>query len=225
MKSSPAHILMALSLGALPTWLVAQYNSKGTFHASIGTAIGAHGIAYDETIKLNEFGLPFEYSQSSTGGAATTTVPIELGVGLGRVFSLGVFVEPGAYVDSSGSNASNAIVLVGLQPRFYLVNRDRFAWMASLQVGASGLRIQRKIDDVAEDAGFSGGIFGLGTGVGVKLADVVGLQFHLRYLGSVMDLRARELDGISTMDIYTSRIGSAGVLAQLGLAFHIGGVK
>jgi hypothetical protein len=53
----------------------------------------------------------------------------------------------------------------------------------------------------------------------------VGLQFHLRYLGSVMDLRARELDGISTMDIYTSRIGSAGVLAQLGLAFHIGGAK
>ena len=65
-------ILMALLLGALPTWLVAQYNSKGTFHASIGTAIGAHGIAYDETIKLNVFGVPFEYSQSSTGGAATS---------------------------------------------------------------------------------------------------------------------------------------------------------
>ncbi len=201
----------------------AQYNAKGTFHAGIGGAIGAHGIAYDQTFKVSLFGATISQSRSTTDAAATTTLPIELGMGLGRAFSIGLFLEPGAYVDSSGSAATNALLLVGLQPRFYLVNKDRFAWMASLQLGASALRIQREEGAVKEDARYSGAAVGLGTGVGLKFTDAFGLEFHVRYMGTVMDLKAREVNDRSTMDFYEATLRSGGVLAQLGLAFHFGG--
>ena len=71
-------------------------------------------------------------NQTETDGAATVTVPIEFGVGLSKAISLGLYLEPGRYLDSSATE-SNGMVMLGLQPRFYLVNRDAFAWLASVQ--------------------------------------------------------------------------------------------
>lgn len=200
----------------------AQYNSKGKFHVAIGGAIGSHGTELDQRFNL----LGVEIAQTRLGGAATITLPLELGYGLGERFSIGLLLEPGFYVNDSAdaNDQSNTLAVVALQPRFYLVNKDRFAWSASLQLGTAALRIQDDTPGANADERYAGAAWGLGTGLGFGLGDKVGLEFHLRYLATRMELRAREFNGLSTMEVYNATLSSSGVVAQLSLAFRFGGM-
>jgi hypothetical protein len=198
------------------SWLSAQYNDKGSVHLSLGYAGGAHATEYDQTITL--IGIPIR--SSSTGGAATSTFPLEVQYGFAKIFSLGLYFETGRYVDSVETK-ENTIRLIGLQPRFYLVNKDRFAWMAGLQLGGTKLQI----DDV-EAAGrpkstFTGAHVGIFTGVGFLFSDLIGLQVHLRYLANTLPLKEYELNG-SNLDLSNieAELRARGLALQLSLNFR-----
>ncbi|MBX2979016.1 MAG: hypothetical protein KF905_06960 [Flavobacteriales bacterium] len=211
-------LLWVLSTATLAT---AQYNSKGKFHVAIGGALGGHGTAVEQRFTL--FGL--QWSQVKNGSAATTSLPVEIGFGLGQRFSLGLILEPGRYVNDSAKAQvrNNALAVVALQPRFYLVNKDRFAWSASLQLGSAALRILDETPGAKTDERYSGPAWGMGSGVAFGLGDKVGLEFHLRYLATRMELRAREFNSLSTMEVYNATLSTSGVVAQLSLAFRFGG--
>jgi hypothetical protein len=219
MRSRSILLLPALLL--LCSTISAQYNSKGKFHLGIGGALGGHGTQLDQTFKI--FGL--NVTNTETSAAATATVPIEFGWGLGNRFSLGFAIEPGSYVPDSANAEyqTNNIAIVALQPRFFILNKDRFAWMASLQLGGAALRIKDDTPNQTVDERYAGVAFGLGTGVGVGFSDKFGLEFHLRYLATNMELRAREFNDRSTMEVYNATLSTGGVLAQLSLAFRFGG--
>lgn len=199
----------------------AQYHGKGRVHLAIGGALGGHATQIDQRFTI----LGFDLQRSETSSAATTTLPIELGYGLGERFSLGLAFEPGSYVPDSNATVeqSNNVAIVALQPRFYLVNGDRFAWSASLQLGSAALRIKDETPGRTIDERYAGAAFGLGTGIGIGLGETVGLEFHLRYLATRMELRAREFNDQSTMDVYNATLTTGGVVAQLSLAFRFGG--
>ena len=197
------------------TGLSAQYNAKGTLHLAIGMNLGAHATEYDRTITIPVINLPVR--QVSTGGAATLTVPLELHYGFAPSFSLGVYAEPGRYVDSVESR-QNRIAMLGLQPRFYLVNKERFAWMASLQVGATRLTI----DDVEAPGRpksiHAGGHFGLGTGVGFLFSDAVGLQLHVRLLANNLPLQEYEVNGsLLPKELFDAELRARGLGLQASL--------
>ena len=84
----------------------AQFNQKGTVHLSIGIAGGAHNTQTKQTLHI--FGV--DLSKTTDSHAATVTFPIQVGVGLADFFSMGAFLEPGSYLDSSVTH-SNSIVL------------------------------------------------------------------------------------------------------------------
>lgn len=196
--------------------LVAQYNDKGTVHLAIGGAVSAYATEYDQTITI----LGFPIRTTSDGGAATTTLPIEFHYGFARIFSLGLYVEPGRYIDSVDTK-ENSIMLIGLQPRFYLINKDRFAWMAGLQLGTTRLTI----DDVAAAGSprseFRGGHFGLSTGVGFLFSDLIGIQVHLRYLANTLPLTDYELNGSAvSLDLVEAELRARGVGLQASLNFR-----
>lgn len=212
-----------LSLAALLTVHVipalGQYNSKGTFHASIGMAIGAHGTELENRYTL--FGLTA--TDKDTDGAATFTLPIELDYALGDRFTLGLAIEPGRYIpDTANGDQTNALAIVALQPRFYLINGERLAWTASLQVGGAALRIQDDTPGERVDARFSGGAFGIGTGLRLGLGDHVGLGFDLRYLGTRMELQAIEVNDVDVSNVYAATLRTGGLMAQVSLAFRFG---
>jgi len=199
--------LLAFSLSSA----VAQVNDKGTFHASLGIAAGGHATTYETKI----LGLV----QTEDDGAVTVTYPIELGYGLGKRFSLGLYIEPGVYLDSSASE-SNGLVLLGIQPRFYLVNSNRFAWMASLQLGTSALRYDVDEPGNSTKAKYSGTNVGLSTGVGFYFTDHIGLNLHLRYVGTVMPLRSWSLNGVALdPDLIDAKLTTRGAAVQASLAF------
>lgn len=219
MRTGSNLLLLVLAMG-IAQIVGAQYNQKGTVHLAIGGAIGAHATELDERITF----LGATFSQTKTDGAATTTVPIEVGYALGNHFSLGLLIEPGRYVnDTAQTEQSNSIAVVAIQPRFYLVNKERLALTASLQIGGAALRIQDDTPGEKLDARLSGTAFGLGTGLVFAITDHFGLDFQLRYLATNMELRAAEVNGSSVMDFYAATLRTGGVIGQLSLAFRLGG--
>ena len=191
--------------------LTAQVNDKGTFHVSIGAAAGGHATTYETTV--------LGVVNTENDGAATVTYPIELGYGLGERFSLGLYIEPGVYLDSSASE-SNGLALVGIQPRFYIVNGNRFAWMASLQLGVSALRYDVDEPGNRTEAKYSGTNLGLSTGVGFYFTDNIGLNLQLRYVGTTMPLRSWSVNGVDfDPDLIDATLTTRGAAVQASLAF------
>lgn len=210
-------ILLVLVLHAVPA--LAQYNRSGVVHLSAGLGLGAHATEYEQTIRI----LGFPITSRSSDGAATVSVPIELGVGLADPFSLGLYLEPGVYLDSNATESNN-YTLLGMQPRFYLVNNDAFALMGSLRLGLSALRIERDEPLVKSSANYSGGHVGLGLGTWIGFGSTVGLNLHLFYMATNMPLRRYELNGqqLSLTD-FEARLRTRGVVLQASLAFRFGG--
>lgn len=216
MRSRNIHVAL---FAILPfTALLAQYNQKGMVHLSVGAAFGAHGTELESKYRI----LGVTVTDTDTDGAATVSFPFQVGYAIGNRFSLGLLLEPGRYVpDSANSDQSNAFFNAAIEPRFYIVNANRVAWHASMQLGAAVLHITDKDPDV--DARYSGGAFGLGTGLAFGLGRSVGLGFDLRYLATNMELKAMEINGSSVTDFYSATLRTSGVIAQLSLAFRFGG--
>jgi hypothetical protein len=217
--------ILPLALLLLSGTLSAQYHSKGRSHLSLGLGLGGHATQIDQRFTLSIFGTPVSFENSETSSAATTTIPLEYAYGLGDRFSLGLAIELGNYVPDSNATVeqSNNVAIVALQPRFYLVNGDRFAWMASLQLGAAALRIKDDTPGRTIDERYAGPAFGIGTGIGIGLGETVGLEFHVRYLATRMELRAREFNDRSTMDFYNATLSTGGIMGQVSLSFRFGG--
>jgi|LakMenEpi03Aug12_release.lakeMendotaPanAssembly.Ray.scaffolds.fasta_scaffold03559_4 hypothetical protein len=196
--------------------LSAQYNDKGSIHLAIGGGFGAFATEYDQTITI----LGFPIRTTSDGGAATTTVPIEFHYGFAKVFSLGFYVEPGNYIDSVETK-ENKIMLIGLQPRFYLVNKDRFAWMAGLQLGSTRLSMDDPEAAGAPKTEFRGAHFGLSTGVGFLVTDLIGIQLHVRYLANTLLLTDYEVSGSAvSLDLVDAELRARGIGLQASLNFR-----
>jgi len=161
-----------------------------------------------------------DLSKTTDSHAATVTFPIQVGVGLADFFSLGAFLEPGSYLDSSVTH-SNSIVLYGVEPRFYLVNKEHFAWLAGLQLGGSTLHITGSQGRDKTDARYSGSAFGLSTGVVFQFTDLIGLQLHLRYMAANMPLRQYSVNGnsVSQKD-FDAVLHTNGVALQASLGFR-----
>lgn len=194
--------------------LSAQMNDKGTFHAALGISLGGHATRYEQTI--NVLGVPVRSEEED--GAVTVTYPIQLGYGFARWFSLGVSIEPGSYLDSNATRA-NALMLICLEPRFYLVNKERFAWMASMQFGASNLRIDDQ--GANEQARYSGAQLSLTSGVGFLFSEHVGLHLHLRYLTTRMPLVEFSANGTSlSLEDFDAELKTQGIGLQASLAFN-----
>lgn len=190
---------------------MAQVNEKGTIHLSAGVAAGGHTTRYEQSV--------LGFVQKSDDGAATMTFPIEASYGLGGRFSLGLLLEPGVYLDSTETE-SNALAVFALQPRFYLINGDRFTWMASVQLGSARLKYDVDEPGNVSRAVYRGNYFGLSSGVGFYFSDRIGLNLHVRYMATAMPLRDWSLNGTGLdPDLLDAKLSTSGVALQASLAF------
>ncbi|HMC96564.1 MAG TPA: hypothetical protein VKG92_02845 [Flavobacteriales bacterium] len=204
-----------LSAMLLPALSNAQYNDKGTIHISLGIMGAAHATHYEQT--TYPFGIPITHQEDD--GAASVTVPIEAHYGFAKFFSLGLDIEPGVYLDSSDTQ-TNGLLLIGIQPRFYLIDHDHFMWMASLQFGSSSLRIHDSAVGVETTSTYKGTHFGLGTGIGIYLSDHFRLLLNARYLSNNFTLTDYEQNGTSqSLDELDAALTTAGFGLQAGVSF------
>jgi hypothetical protein len=194
----------------------AQYNQKGSFHVAVGVAIGGHRTEYVQTSTI--LGVPIRVENND--GAGTVLFPIDVQYGVAKPVSLGLFLEPGSYLDSNATR-SNSLVLFGFQPRGYIINNDRFSWFGSLQIGSGTLRINDTEAGVAEESRYAGPFFGLGSGVGFLFGEHFGLQGHLRYMGSTLTLTDYSKGGSSIdLSAINAELSTTGFSLQASLTFR-----
>lgn len=207
---------ISFALAAMVLWATAsaQVNAKGTLQFGLGVSLGAHATHFTNEASYSGVSI----NTSDRDGAFTVTVPIEAQYGLADRFSLGLYLEPGSYLDSAGTHP-NKLFLWGLSPRYYAVNKDRFALYFHADLGLSQLRIGdvRKGVNLYTDH-YSGGHLRLGTAVQFYFGSVVGLNLGLKYAANNLKWRDRSpgdplLDAVN----YSARLKTSGVQFQLGL--------
>ncbi|MCB9170183.1 MAG: hypothetical protein H6594_07530 [Flavobacteriales bacterium] len=219
MSISPRTCLPLLCFLALNA--EAQLNKAGTVHLGIAGSLGIHATTYVEKQYLGLLGL---YQETTTNdGAVSWTFPIDIQVGVAKVLSAGLYLEPGIYLDSSDTQ-SNAIMLAGLAPRFYVVNTDHFAWTLLLGGGIGTLRIDQQYTNGNDRTVYlSGGQFRIGTGVLVIFGRHIGLQAGLKYAYYDLPLRRSEYNGEEeSLSNYDGHLTASGVHVDLGLAVRFG---
>ncbi|MCB0792773.1 MAG: hypothetical protein H6595_10580 [Flavobacteriales bacterium] len=199
----------------------AQVNKAGTVHLGLSGSLGLHATTYVEKQYLGILGLVQE--STTHDGAVSWTFPIDLQVGVAKVLSAGLYLEPGVYLDSSAAK-SNAIFIAGLAPRFYLVNTDHFAWTLLLGGGIGTLQIEERYSGGnARTIYLSGGQLRIGTGVLVIFGRHVGLQAGLKYAYYDLPLRKSEYNGQEeSLSNYDGHLTASGFHVDLGLAVRIG---
>ena len=206
--------ILLFTLFVLPLAAAGQVNDKGSFHVALGVSAGGHRTQYLQ--KFRVAGIPFE--DESQDGAATVLFPIDVQYGIAKPVSLGLFVEPGSYLDSSATR-SNSLVIFGFQPRAYIINHDRFTWMGSLQIGSAGLKIEDTELGVSQVAKYGGPFFGLSSGVGFYFGEHIGLQLHLRYMSTAFTLTDLEQNGASQdLSNFEATLNTTGFALQASLA-------
>lgn len=212
--------ILSLAIVVLPFCAAAQINEKGTFHLGLGVSLGAHATQYIQNTTINIFGVPITTRTEENDGATTVLFPIDIQYGIAKPVSLGLFVEPGSYLDSSNTR-SNGLVLFGFQPRAYIINHDRFTWMASLQIGSAGLRIKDMENGQNTEALYKGPFFGLSSGVGFYFGEHIGLQLHARYMSNTFELKEYEQNGTSIdISAIEAELNTTGFALQASLAMR-----
>lgn len=192
----------------------AQVNGKGVVQLGFGLDLGVHTTHYEGTFHY----LGLSYTDGNDDNAATVTFPIEAQYGLSDRFSLGLYLEPGQYVDSAGTHP-NHIFLFGISPRYYLVNKDRFALYIHADVGGSTLRITDVEDgNKLYDDTYSGWHFRPGAEVQWYFGNTFGIHLGVDYAANWFNWRSRSPDD-PVLDLfgYSAKLNTSGVQFRLGL--------
>lgn len=209
-------IAFTSALVALSCSLNAQSHEQGTWQFCLGASLGVHATHFEWKYSFDLLGVPISVSDEEDDGAATTTFPFEVHYGLADRFSLGLYVEPGRYLDSADNNP-NRIILVGLSPRYYIINNDRFNWTAMLDLGAGGLEISDKEETITDS--YAGGHLRIGSGVSFYFGEHFGLQLFGKYAAYNLKWRDREPDDLP--ENYEAKLTTSGFHFGAGLTFKL----
>jgi hypothetical protein len=176
---------------------------------SFGLNTGVHATHFENSFKIGSYRL----EDSDDDGAVTLSFPLEARYGISQAIALGIYLEPGIYLDSNATQ-SNGYFLAGVSGRYYLVNKDHFAWDAGLDLGMSVLRI--KEDNANFTDTYSGGSFRLCSNVYFYFGRTFGVSLGLKYAAHNMKWRDRDpKDNVLDAVDYEATLRTSGVHLQI----------
>lgn len=208
------HLLVLIAALSIASTGHGQVNGKGVFQLGLGASLGVFKTEF-----TNSFGLPGSprVSNSSQDGVATVSYPLDLQIGLSDRFSVGLCLEPGQYIDSANTHP-NAFFIVSIEPRFYVVNKERFAVHINADLGLSALKIRSGEGTSAEiDDSYAGGHFRFGAQAQYYFGNTFGLNFGLKFASHSMEWRDRDPENTVLESIdYEVTLKTSGMQFQLG---------
>lgn len=207
----PFVLIAALSIASTSH---GQVNGKGEFQIGLGASLGGFKTEF-----TNSFGIPggSRVSNSSEDDAATVSYPLDLQVGLSDRFSLGICLELGQYIDSADTHP-NGFFILSIEPRFYVVNKERFAVHINADLGLSALTIRSGEGTAAEfDDSYAGGHFRFGAQAQYYFGNTFGLNFGFKLASHSMKWRDRDPENTVLESIdYEATLKTRGMQFQLG---------
>ena len=195
----------------------AQSNTKGTIHLGLGWGLQLGGATIKTTYK--------DESNSMKGVGGRSNYGLRASYGLADAFSLGIFLrsESAAYVvtsDDAFSSASSTLVTkglgIGLEPKGYLANKDKFNLYLGLPIGFSTGKAY-DLDYASETSKVSGLNYGLNVGFNWYWASFIGMSLDLGYAGNALNVKNADNADFKT------KINGGGVYFGLGLVSKFGG--
>lgn len=206
-------LLLAAAVFALVAPMDAQVVSKGTVQIGLGLNAGGFATQYDSEISI----LGFTKKDSHRDGALSMTFPLEVQYNITDRFGLGLYLEPGSYIDSAGTHP-NKLFLLGLSPRFYVVNGDHFTLDLHADLGLANLQI-RDVQNGKErfTDHFDGRHFRAGVRGQYYFGQAFGLHADLRLAGANFNWSKREpRDPLIDAVNYKATLKVTGVQFELG---------
>lgn len=209
---------IALVLGLLvDTAVNAQAHQKGDIYLSAGVSLGAYATTWEAELVV--FNIPFKVTDSD--GAASVTYPINFQYGITERFSLGAYIEPGQYLDSTDSE-TNSIVAFGISPRFHVVNGGKVNWFVNADLGATVLTWKTSETGDLITKGYNAFHWRLGTGMNWFFSNSVGLFVSGTFGSHNFTLNRWEQGGQDqTPANYTEKLKAAGGQFNIGLALRL----
>lgn len=210
MKRFATFALLALPLA---NTALSQSNEGGTFHIGVGWSLGFHSTKYEQ--RYTVFG--GTVVNDDEGAALTRSFPIDLQIGVAKPLSIGIYVEPGSYLDSSATR-KNRFIIAGIAPRIYIINKDRFNWMAGPEIGVSGLQIE-DVEYYSEKYtdSYLGIHVRLATGVSFYFGEYFGIQTQVKYAIHSMPWRDRDPESTALDNAdFEASLTTSGIQVQLG---------
>ena len=209
-------LLLVVGLLASVTLTNAQSNTKGTIQLGLGWA----GVFGGATIESKYAGV----TSSDKGLGARSNTGVRGQYGLSENFSAGIYLrtEHAAYVTTSTSTfgtssdftTTNSGIGVGLEAKYYFVNKDKFAFYGAPSIGFCSTK------DTYTGGGTSGkssGLeYGLNAGINWWFANFIGMSADLGYQGIGLKGKVTGVD---------YKIKGGGLLWGIGLVVKFGGDK
>ena len=208
------HLFVLFAALSMASTAHGQVNGKGVFQLGLGASLGVFRTEFENSAVYPIIG---RVSNSSEDGVATVSYPIDLQVGLSDRFSVGLCLEPGQYIDSANTHP-NAFFIASIEPRFYVVNKERFAVHINADLGLSALKI-RSAEGTSEefDDSYAGGHFRFGAQAQYYFGNTFGLNFGLKFASHSMQWRERDPENTALESFdYEATLKTGGVQLQLG---------
>lgn len=212
MRFIPLRMAAVAMVLASATALTAQVNDKGTFHIGFALNTGVHATHFENSFEL--FGA--HVSDSDDDGAVTVSFPLDVRYGLSKRFAIGIYLEPGTYLDSNATR-SNGYFVGGISGRFYLIDKEHFAWDAGLDLGLGALKIKEDTGGRSITDTYAGGHARLCSTVYFYFGNTFGLNAGLKLAAYNLTWKDRDPDDpvLDAFD-YEAKLRTVGVQFQFG---------
>ncbi len=204
-------LLIATALAVLAH---GQVNQPRKFQIGLGGSLGLYGTHLE-----SDYDTPLggHVASNHNDGAATLTMPLDIQIGVAKAVSVGLYLESGSYLDSSRTR-SNGLFSMGVEGRYYPLNKERLALFLSLDIGFSALSIRdiearsQRITD-----NYVGGQARIGAQFQYYFGQTFGLNVGLKLAGTSFQWLGRDphdavLDGAD----YSASLRASGIQLRIG---------
>ena len=219
-------ILSSIALLLLVFSSNAQSNSFGTINISGGVGAGLYATNSEINATYNVGGGSFVVSDQDTGAAATTFVYFSGDYGVSKLFSAGLYLQSGSYLESDTNtrDRENRFFKLGIMPKFYIINKDKFNLYTGLGLGFVRLRTSEEDGNTRAEAKYAGSNLQVRLGLNAYFTESIGIFFHLGYDGNYFDLKDYTFTSGNTTNSFENLSGdlnAKGLEVAIGLNFKL----
>jgi len=203
----------------------AQSNSPGTMQIGLGWGLALGGATFSTDA-------PGSVDSKGVGGKANYGLRFQYG--LAESFSAGIYLRSEAAVyavdytapDGYGGTYTSSTDLttsgigVGVEAKYYIVNKDHFNFYAAVPIGYSSSKVTYSDFEDAGSTTYGGLSYGVGLGINWYFGDVFGINSDLGYTGSSL---SHSFPADDPDPAYKGKISSGGLMFGLGIGVKFGG--
>lgn len=172
-------MVVAISLTSVTS--LSQSNSFGALNLSGGVGFGAYTTTSE--VSASYLNGSFVISDRDTSTGVTTYGQFAADLGIIDFISAGVYFQTGKYLQEKedGVTKDNSLWKLGIMPKIYLINKDKFNLNLGFGFAIERLRTSEENGNTSAEAKYSGTNMHFRLGTNFYFTNSVGMFIHAGY--------------------------------------------